>query len=84
MVDSGWIVVGQWWIVVGQWLDSGGQWLDSGGQWLDSAWIVDVYIGYIGSIVHTGNIPPVKWINQTEKTQKGSELKNLRFDSKIH
>ena len=33
-------------------------------------WIYWICIGYIGFIVHTGNIPPVKWINETKKTQK--------------
>ena len=28
------------------------------------------YIGYIGAVVPTGNIPPVKLIYLTEKTQK--------------
>ena len=42
-------VVGVCWIVV-----------DSGWMVVDGGWIVDGYIGYIGSIVHTGNIPPVK------------------------
>ena len=41
------------------------------------------FIGSIGSIVHAGNTPPVKCINQTEKTQKGSELENRGFDGKI-
>ena len=37
----------------------------------------------IRSIVHTGNIPPVKWINKTKKTQKGSGLENLSVYCKM-
>ena len=43
---------------------------------LDKSDVLDVYIYiyiyvYIGYIVYTGSVPPVKWIDETKKTQKG-------------
>ena len=42
-------------------------------------------IGSIGSIVYTGNIPPVKRINYIEKTQRGGgKFENRGFSCKFN
>ena len=41
-----------------------------------------MYRRYIRYIVHKGNIPLVKWINWTEKTQEGGGVENRDFSGR--